>query len=656
MGITHKPDKKYSLSEREGEFEEIFHQSSLGIIIFNEDGKMGNANEAALEIMGIPRLNDVLGLNLFENPYINDRKEELYKKTIVNFQAPLDLDLMKTLGFYEPNKKGIIFLDFIIFVTDSGFLAQIKDITEHRQADLERDITIKFLELVNESRVIEDLVESTLKFFKQQSGCHAVGTRLKEGNDYPYFGARGFPEEFIEAENLLCAYDKNGNMIIDSKGNPIVECKCGNVICGRFDPFKPFFTENGSFWTNSTTELLKTTTDADRLTRTRNRCNTQGYESMALIPLNAEKKLGLIQLNDQKEGMFSSDKIALWERLAGYLAIALQKFIAERDLKEAKDNLEFKIQERTTELRYQANLFENVNDAIIATDNKFNITSWNPAAFRMYGWSAEEVIGRNSKEILQTEFPGIDRSKIIESIAKKDSYRGEAVQKHRDGSLIPVESVIMVLKDEFGINNGWVAVNRDISQRKRSEKELNIVLKDLRRSNEELEQFAYVASHDLQEPLRTIASFTQLLDRRYKDKLDSDANEFMDYMVEASVRMKAQIEGLLEYSRVSTKGEKFEVVDLNDILEITVQSLYTSIKESNADIVHDKLPNVMGDAGQLQRVFQNLISNAIKFRKTEEPLKINISVRLNKEKDKFVFNVKDNGIGIEEQYLKRIFT
>ncbi|MGZ7136149.1 MAG: ATP-binding protein [Methanobacterium sp.] len=455
---------------------------------------------------------------------------------------------------------------------------------------------------------------------------------------------------------MLCAYDKNGNMIIDSKGNPIVECKCGNVICGRFDPFKPFFTENGSFWTNSTTELLKTTTDADRLTRTRNRCNTQGYESVALIPLNAEKKLGLIQLNDQKEGMFSSDKIALWERLAGYLAIALQKFIAKRDLKEAKDNLEFKIQERTTELRYQANLFENVNDAIIATDNKFNITSWNPAAFRMYGWSAEEVIGRNSKEILQTEFPGIDRSKIIESIAKKDSYRGEAVQKHRDGSLIPVESVIMVLKDEFGINNGWVAVNRDISQRKRSEKELNIVLKDLRRSNEELEQFAYVASHDLQEPLRTIASFTQLLDRRYKDKLDSDANEFMDYMVEASVRMKTQIEGLLEYSRVSTKGEKFEVVDLNDILDITVQSLYTSIKESNADIVHDKLPNVMGDAGQLQRVFQNIISNAIKFRKTEEPLKINISVCLNKEKDKFVFSVRDNGIGIEEQYLKRIFT
>ncbi|MGZ7119807.1 MAG: PAS domain S-box protein [Methanobacterium sp.] len=184
MGITHKPDKKYSLSEREGEFEEIFHQSSLGIIIFNEDGKMGNANEAALEIMGIPRLNDVLGLNLFENPYINDRKEELYKKTIVNFQAPLDLDLMKTLGFYEPNKKGIIFLDFIIFVTDSGFLAQIKDITEHRQADLERDITIKFLELVNESRVIEDLVESTLTFFKRQSGCYTVGMRLKEGNDF----------------------------------------------------------------------------------------------------------------------------------------------------------------------------------------------------------------------------------------------------------------------------------------------------------------------------------------------------------------------------------------------------------------------------------------------------------------------------------------
>ncbi|MGZ7116766.1 MAG: sensor histidine kinase, partial [Methanobacterium sp.] len=255
-----------------------------------------------------------------------------------------------------------------------------------------------------------------------------------------------------------------------------------------------------------------------------------------------------------------------------------------------------------------------------------------------------------------TDFPGKYRSEIKESKFKKESYRVESIQKHKDDSLIPVESTIMALKDEKGNNIGWVAVNRDISLRKKSEKELNKVLKDLRRSNEELEQFAYVASHDLQEPLRTIASFTQLLDRRYKDKLDSDANEFMDYMVEASVRMKAQIEGLLEYSRVSTKGEKFEVVDLNDILDITIHSLYTSIKESNADITHDKLPNIMGDAGQLQRVFQNIISNAIKFRKTEEPLKINISVCLNKEKDKFVFSVRDNGIGIEEQYLKRIFT
>ena len=129
----------------------------------------------------------------------------------------------------------------------------------------------------------------------------------------------------------------------------------------------------------------------------------------------------------------------------------------------------------------------------------------------------------------------------------------------------------------------------------------------------------------MQEPLRTIASFTQLLERRYKGQLDSDADEFMEYIVEASIRMKQQIQDLLDYSRVATKGEEFELVDTNEVLNQTIKSLSTLIKESDAEITYDELPKVRGDAGQLQRVFLNLISNAIKFRKCEEPLKIDIS-------------------------------
>ncbi len=143
---------------------------------------------------------------------------------------------------------------------------------------------------------------------------------------------------------------------------------------------------------------------------------------------------------------------------------------------------------------------------------------------------------------------------------------------------------------------------------------------------------------------------------RYKGRLDSDADEFMGYIVEASIRMKQQIQDLLDYSRVGTKSGEFGLVNTNEVLNKIIKSLHTLIRESDAEITYDELPNVMGDAGQLEKMFQNLISNAIKFRKCEEPLKIDISAYKSEDEKEYVFSVSDNGIGIEEQYFERIFT
>ncbi len=178
---------------------------------------------------------------------------------------------------------------------------------------------------------------------------------------------------------------------------------------------------------------------------------------------------------------------------------------------------------------------------------------------------------------------------------------------------------------------------------------------DLKRSNEELQRFAYVASHDLQEPLRTIASFTQLLERRYKGNLDTDADEFIDYIVEAALRMKEQIKGLLEYSRIATKENELKPVDSGLILDHAVDNLQFAIKENNAEITRGSMPVIMCDTGQLQRIFQNLISNAIKFKKEDENPKIHISAKKDQKNMEYIFSVKDNGIGIEKQYMERIF-
>jgi signal transduction histidine kinase/CheY-like chemotaxis protein len=183
--------------------------------------------------------------------------------------------------------------------------------------------------------------------------------------------------------------------------------------------------------------------------------------------------------------------------------------------------------------------------------------------------------------------------------------------------------------------------------------ELEEAIQELEHSNKELQSFAYITSHDLQEPLRTIASFTQLLERRYKGQLDDDADEFMDYIVNAAVRMKDMIQGLLEYSRVDTRSEPFEEFNSGEAVNQALNHLHSSIEECNAKINYENLPVVNGDNHQIVRVFQNLIGNSLKFHK--EGVKPEIHVSALKNGGEYIFSIVDNGIGINSEYSKKIF-
>jgi signal transduction histidine kinase len=175
---------------------------------------------------------------------------------------------------------------------------------------------------------------------------------------------------------------------------------------------------------------------------------------------------------------------------------------------------------------------------------------------------------------------------------------------------------------------------------------------ELARSNAELEQFAYIASHDLQEPLRMISSYVQLLERRYRGKLDQDADDFIGFASEGALRMQRLINDLLAYSRVGTRGKSFEDVDLEAALAHALENLHMAIKEKKAIVTHDPLPMTYGDIGQLAQVFQNLIDNAIKFRREAQP-RVHISARI--EGGGCICWVQDNGIGIAPEYLNRLF-
>lgn len=242
------------------------------------------------------------------------------------------------------NVSDLAMITAYVLVTSSvvvavGLLRRGREQSEHyaeglRRAQSEREITIELLGLVNESKSTKDLIQAAISFFQQQSGCEAVGIRLSDGDNYPYYETKGFSDEFTLAENDLCARDDGGFLIRDSESRPILECMCGSVINGNINPTKPFFTEQGSFWTNSLTELLPIPTGADRKEHIRNRCGAEGYESVALIPLHVgDNRVGLLQLNDKQRDRFSADLIGIWERLAHYLAVALARLRAEEELR-----------------------------------------------------------------------------------------------------------------------------------------------------------------------------------------------------------------------------------------------------------------------------------------------------------------------------------
>jgi len=257
------------------------------------------------------------------------------------------------------------------------FVAFLQDITERKLAELEREATISILKILNAGNDLHGLMATVMGFMRELAGCEAVGIRLRDGSDFPYYNTSGFSDEFVKAEMHLCVKDLDGQLKRDEVGNPVLECMCGNIICGRFDPSKPFFTEFGSFISNCTTELLANTTEEDRQARTRNRCNGEGYESVFLVPLRAgNETFGLLQFNDRRKGSFPPQLVAKVERLAGNVAFALAQRKAEDALKKAELFL------------------ENISDIAYRADNQGNLVWVNPAIERITGHSREDHIGK----------------------------------------------------------------------------------------------------------------------------------------------------------------------------------------------------------------------------------------------------------------------
>ena len=365
-------------------------------------------------------------------------------------------------------------------------------------------------------------------------------------------------------------------------------------------------------------------------------------------------------------------------KIIGYQSAVLdvtKAKLAEEALEDANENLELKVIERTQELNKSKKLLEETGRLARVggweIDLRTGKNSWSETTYKIH--EVDPDYDPNLESALSFYAP--ESLPVITACVEKVSKLGEPFDVELEFITAKNNRIwVRAIGEAYSENNKIVKIGgvfQDINAQKLIQEELrkhkehleeliaertsdlDKAISDLTRSNQELEQFAYVASHDLQEPLRMVSSYTQLLERRYKDKLDQDATDFINYAVDGANRMQRLINDLLEFSRVTTKGKPLVKIDLASVLGQAVANLQNKIMETGSMIVNDDLPFAYGDEGQIVRVFQNLLDNAMKFRGAETP---RISVASKVIDDNVQISIADNGIGIDKIYSERVFT
>jgi two-component system, cell cycle sensor histidine kinase and response regulator CckA len=586
--ITERKLLEQTLGEREQRLRMILQTALDGFWLVNLQGQFLDVNDAYCAISGYTH-DELLRMRI---PDIEAIESESATSDRIGRIVREGRDRFETRhrrkdGRIIDVEIGANYLDL-----DGGRIVCVcRDITERKHLENEREITVQLLGVLNSASDQRGLLSSVLDLLHRWSGCDAVAIRLNQGDDFPYFETSGFPATFVEKENLLCARDARGGVVRDGSGNPILECMCGNVLCSRFDPTKPFFTQRGSFWSNCTTRLLATTTDSDRQTRTRNRCNGEGYESVALIPLRTGGvTYGLLQLNDHRQGRFTLSLIELLERLGENLAIALAQFQAQQALEDSEARLQVALQASNQGI-FEVDLVSgktNVSGAFAS------LLGYSPGEFPA-DWLGQvhpddrEIVGRMYRETILGDQDEAGTEYRLR--AKAGEYRWMLSRGK------------VVTRDDSGRPTRILGTHMDITERKRAEEALRLAQK-----TESLGVLAGGVAHDFNNLLVAILGQTSLALAKLSP--ESAANAPIQKAVAAAQRAADLTRQLLAYSG---RG-RFTVqpLRLNSLVEENLRLLEVALPKNvrlAADLA-EHLPMIQADAGQLQQVLMNLIINA----------------------------------------------
>lgn len=517
------------------------------------------------------------------------------------------------------------------------------EVTERKKAEEKQKFAVDILKRLNMFGTQRDVIGDILILIKGITGIEAIGIRLKQGEDYPYYTTVGFTPDFIEAENYLCTRDMEGQILRDEIGNPVLECMCGNIIKGRTDPKLPFFTEGGSFWSNNTTKLLASTTEEDRQARTRNRCNSEGYESVALIPLKSgDEIIGLLQLNDKRPDQYDLEIIKFFEGIGASIGIALDKIRSLNVLE-------------TSERKFRM-LFDNVADAIFIHNLDGKFFEVNKVACERLGYSREELLKMGHMDI-DTEESVLSFKKRVKEIEERDCALFEIKQTKKDGTVIPIELSSKII--EYDEKPAILCIARDITERKRMLEQLQQIQK-----MDAVGRLAGGVAHDFNNLLTGILGSVELA--KMEIPPNSGILEYIDEIESTSRKASGLVRQLMAFSRKQVVLPK--VLNLNNTIRDLEKMLRRIIRENIEfrTIFAPSISNIIIDPGQLEQVIVNLVVNAADAMPDGGRLIIRTRMEfmdvdpLGKypyiEERKYVFlEVSDTGTGMEKGIVSQIF-
>lgn len=555
-------------------------------------------------------------------------------------------------------------------------IGTFQDITEVKRDEAYRLMESDILRILNESVGLnemgdfDDCMRRVLAKIKGRTGFDAVGIRIKEGEDFPYFAQDGLSKEFLEKENSLVERGVNGEVCRDKNGNLRLECTCGLVISGAVDTTNPFFTLGGSFWANDAFPLLGLTSEQDPRYHPRNECIHQGYASVALVPIRAGVQIvGLLHFNDRRKDCFTRATIVQFESLAAHIGEALMRKKADDQIRQLLDEsnqsrkmllsiLEDETRAKASLTRLMAAI-EHSSEVIVITDLQGLILYVNPAFEKSTGYKRDEAIGQNPRVLKSGKQDAIFYQDLWATIANGETWHGQFVNRKKNGSLYTEEATISPVKDEAGKIVNYVAVKRDITEELLKQEQLAQAQR-----MESVGRLAGGVAHDFNNLLMGIMGYADLC----RDALPAEhpIRHYLDEITKGSQRSADLTRQLLAFARKQTIIPK--VLDLNEIVS-GMRKLLARLIGEDINLIWKPDSSVWPvriDPSQMDQILANLCVNArdaisgvgvITITTSNCTLDQDYCLKHNGAVpgDYVRLRVQDNGVGMSEEVLGKVF-